>query len=72
MKIRRYTYFHKKCTSPKKNAACIKRYTLSTEDTLCLKKMHFLHEKVQKNTLKENENAEKTHLSALYYEKSAE
>ena len=56
----------------KKRASCIKRYTLSTEDTLCLKKMHFLHEKVQKNTLKEKENAEIMHLSALSYEKSAE
>jgi len=34
--------------------------------------MHFLHEKVQKNTLKEKENAEIMHLSALSYEKSAE
>ena len=55
-----------KCTS------CIKRYALSTKDTLVLKKINFLDKKVQKNTLEENEDTEKMHFSALTNEKGAE
>ena len=49
-----------------------KKLALSTKDTLVLKKIHFLDEKMQKNTLEENEDTKKMHFSALIYEKGAE